>query len=92
MDAKEKKAVIKFKTLLGHNCCGDPIDIINGAKASLKRERLGKLVFRRNSNSKGELFYVSMARETVKIMELELTEEHLQMLREPGAFEIRDKA
>jgi hypothetical protein len=88
MDAKEKKAIVKFKTILGHNCCGDPIDIINGAKASLKRERLGKLVFRRNSNSKGELFYVSGAKEAVKIADLELMEEQLQRLREPGVFEI----
>jgi len=92
MDAKEKKAVVKFKTILDHNCCGDPCDIIGGVKASLTREGLGKLVFRRNSNSKGELFYVSRTKGSVKIAELELTEAQLERLREPGVFEIRDKA
>lgn len=89
MDAKEKKEVVKFKTILCHNCCGDPCDIIGAAKTSLKRESLGKLVYRRNSDSKGELFYVSLEKKGVKIADLELTEEQLQRLSEPGAFEIK---
>ncbi len=86
MDAREKKLVAKAKTLLGHNCCGDPGDILGGVKASLRREGLGKLVFKVNSGSKGELFYVSKARDAVRIGELELTEEQLRGLMEPGVF------
>jgi hypothetical protein len=88
MDVKEKKLVAKAKTLLDHNCCGDPCDVIGGIKASLKKESLGKLVYKINSGSKGELFYVSKTRTAVKIGDLEFTEEQLQRLKEPGVFVI----
>jgi hypothetical protein len=89
MDAKEKKTIAKLKVLLGRQCCGDPCDLVKAAKTALKRENLGKLVYRRAENSKGELFYVSKAKEAIKIAEMELVEEQLQNLDDPGAFEIR---
>ncbi len=88
MDVKEKKLVAKAKALLGHNCCGDPCDIIGGIKTSLKKEALGKLVYRGGSGAKGELFYVSNSKAAAKIGDLELREEQLQMLIEPGVFEV----
>jgi hypothetical protein len=89
MDPKEKKTVVKLKVLLSRQCCGDPCDLIKAAKKALKRENLGKLVYRRTENSKGELFYISKAKDAFKIAEMELVEKQLQDLNDPGAFEIR---
>lgn len=91
MDADEKKTVAKFKALLNHNCCGDSYDILSRVKASLRKENLGKLVYQRKADSKGELFYLSRAKEVVKIAELELNAEQLQSLRLPEAFEILEQ-
>ena len=88
MDARERKLVAKARAFITHNCCGDPCDIIGGIKASVKREELGKLVYRKSPGSKDELFYVSKARAAAKLGELELTEEQLQRLIEPKIFEV----
>lgn len=89
MEGRERKLVAKAKALLGHNCCGDICDIVGGIKASLKRENFGKLIYRKNTGSRGEIFYVSKAGAAAKIGELELAEEQLQRLIEPEIFEVR---
>ncbi len=62
MDAKEKKTIVKLKILLSRQCCGDPCDLVKAAKTALKRENLGKLVYRKADNSMSELFYVSKSK------------------------------
>lgn len=81
----EKCTIAKLKVLLCRQCCGAPCDLVKAAKTALKRENLGKLVYRR-ANSKGELFYVSKAKEAIKIAEMELLEERckISMTQEPS--------
>lgn len=80
MDMEEKKAVNKLRVLLTR-CCGDTSNTLDYAAAMLLKKNLGRL-----SYIPGELRYISKSGETVKIADINLTEEELRKLEKPGSL------